>query len=535
MFRKSKIKSLRRETAEEEIAATIDWVKRFPLRRRRLLKYLPQQHALYQERSANEVIRIRGYLFESFMHTGLPESALPFVLEALETGREAYLVAGAARALRGLPAPRAEIIPYLLKAVSNMKLRDDAVSFESYKPHWPLKDQTTALLEIFRTLQWMGACALESVVQLKELGLDVYFSDRVHAEIRKTISAIEDGNRLGCCPRVASRSLRHDGFQTRKRLTNEAADLRLEDHDGRRITFREYFIDRPSVVVFFYTRCDNPNKCSLTITRLGQLQKALVAADLDRKVKIAAITFDPAYDQPFRLESYCRNRGMLLDDQNRVFRTEIGALTILRYFDAGVNYIGSIVNQHTTELFILDQHGNIARRFPQLQWNVPEVIDQLRKQLRKQRRRNGMSSASLITKMKDLASPPLSLVIMFFPKCPLCITAYLSLLGITNIHILQFAYQLLPVFVVLLFINLLSLFMGADRRNGLIPFYLSLLGTTCIVVFGLLLNVRMLGYMGTGLILMGSLLNSLDQYQFAWMRVRVARLWFGLNVRIAAE
>ena len=33
----------------------------------------------------------------------------------------------------------------------------------------------------------------------------------------------------------------------------------------------------PTIVVFFYTRCDNPLKCTLTITKLGQMQRALEA------------------------------------------------------------------------------------------------------------------------------------------------------------------------------------------------------------------------------------------------------------------
>jgi protein SCO1/2 len=515
---------LRKESGEDEIAAAIDRAKRSPLHRGRLLQYLPQQHPIYQDRSANEVIRIRGYLFESFMHNGLPESALPFVLEALETGRHAYLVAAAAMAIRGLPAPRPEVVPYLLAAVRNMKFMDDAISFESYKPRWPLTNPTTALVEIFRTLQWLGAAAVESVEHLRDLCVDVYLSEAVRAEIRKAISIIEDANRSGCCV-WSSRRVRRASFRRRKRLTPDTASLGLEDHDGRTITFGEYFSDKPALVVFFYTRCDNPNKCSLTITRLGQLQKALTGAGLEGEVKIAAITYDPTYDQPYRLESYCRNRGMLLDDQNRVFRSETGTLSLLRYFDAGVSYIGSIVNQHATELFILDRDGNIATHFQQLQWHVPEVVDELRKQVQKRQHAKGVS---VLTRMRDVMSPLLSLVITFFPKCPLCLAAYVSVLGITNIHILQFAYQLLPVLVVLLFINLLSLFLGAYRRNGLIPFYLSLSGTVCVVVFGLLLNAKMLAFTGTGLILAGSLLNSLDQYKFAWMQQRVARLWFGL-------
>ena len=48
-----------------------------------------------------------------------------------------------------------------------------------------------------------------------------------------------------------------------------------EDQDGRRLTFGECFVGAPTVAVFFYTRCTNPNKCSLTIAKLAQLQAAI--------------------------------------------------------------------------------------------------------------------------------------------------------------------------------------------------------------------------------------------------------------------
>ncbi|SRR6266851_1785051 len=535
MLRDDKMEFLTKETPEDEIARAIDCSKRHPLHRKRLLDYLPQQHPVYQGRSANEAIRIRGYLFESFAHTGLSDSALPFVLETLETGRDAYLVAGAAISLRGLSAPRPEIVPYLLKAASNMRFTDDAISFESYKPRWPLRNPSTALLEIFRTIQWMGACAREFETPLKELCGDVYFSDSVRSEIRKTIAVIEHGNRPGCCQWSVSRSIKRGDFQTRKKLTEDVAELLLEDQDGRTITFREYFVGRPSAVVFFYTRCDNPNKCSLTITRLGQLQKALVTAGLDGTIRIAAITYDPAYDRPFRLESYCRSRGMLLNEQNRAFGTLTGMPVVLRYFDPGVNYIGSIVNQHTTELYVLDQRGNIASRFQQLQWHVPEVIGQLKKHLRKNQRGNGIVPNSARIKARDWMSSLLSLLIVFFPKCPLCCAAYLSALGITNIQILHLVSQLLPVLVGLLFINLLSLFKGANRRNGLLPLYLSSTGIFCSMFFGLLMKVTVMGYIGASLMLAGSLLNSLDRHAFKWIRVSITGLAGGLKFRIAEQ
>lgn len=529
MLRSDYIGLLGKESPEEEIAAAIDVVKHSPALRTQLLEYLPQQHPIYEGRSANEVNRIRGYLFESFMHVGLEESALPFVLEVLETGRQAYVVAGAAIALRGLPSPHPQFVPYLLKAVSNMKLVDDAVSFETYKPRWPITNHSTALLEICKTLQWMGASAAGSVLHLKELCRDAYFSDKVKSEIHKAITTIEQGQNKrspGCCNLPVR--LKHDRLRTQKRLDEDVADLVLEDQNGQTIKYREYFTGSPTVVVFFYTRCDNPNKCSLTITRLGQLQKAFVAEGIEGKIKTAAITYDPVYDRPFRLQSYCHNRGMLLNDDNRIFRIESGMPAVLCYFDSGVNYIGAIVNQHATELFILDQDGQIANRFQQLQWDVPEVIDQLKKQLRNNRQ-GKIFSQSVRRKIRDLASFLLSVSIVFFPKCPLCLTAYLSVLGITNIQVLQFAPWMLPVLFVLLVINLCSLFKGADKGNGLLPFFLSLSGALCIFFFGLLLNIPMLRYAGTALILSGSVLNSLDQYTFSRMRLRITRLRAGLD------
>ncbi|WP_139125750.1 thioredoxin domain-containing protein [Arcticibacter eurypsychrophilus] len=48
----------------------------------------------------------------------------------------------------------------------------------------------------------------------------------------------------------------------------------LEDQNKERFRFNEFFKGTPSIVAFFYTRCNNPNKCSATITRLVQLRKA---------------------------------------------------------------------------------------------------------------------------------------------------------------------------------------------------------------------------------------------------------------------
>ena len=65
----------------------------------------------------------------------------------------------------------------------------------------------------------------------------------------------------------------------------------------------------------------NPNKCSLTITKLARLQKRIGEEGLQGRVNVAAFTYDPAFDRPARLHAYGADRGMSFDDRNRLLRT----------------------------------------------------------------------------------------------------------------------------------------------------------------------------------------------------------------------
>jgi protein SCO1 len=512
------ITSLTTQTPEDEIAAAIDFVKQFPVYNRLLIQYFPLQHALYSSRSANEVIRIRGYMFESFGHCGLPDEALPFVLEVLESERSAYLVAGAAIALHGLSEVKPEIASYLLKAIHNIKFSDDAISFDAYRPRWPLPKHTTGLLEICKALQWMGAHAIESISHLKELCEDEFVNNRVKAAIKETIAVIEraaDDDHQACCCRIASAFVNSSANRTQNELTSDVQELILEDQLGARCKYKEYFQGRPAIVVFFYTRCDNPNKCSLMITRLAQLQKALITEGLETRAKIAAITYDPVYDRPFRLKAYCENRGVVLNDDHRAFRIESGMPNLLRYFNSGVNYIGSIVNHHTTELFIIDKDGNICTHFQQLRWQIAEVIARLKECLNDgayDKRKDLYGTRHAIT---SFLSPVLSFLIVISPKCPFCWAGYLSAVGITNIQLLRSTHWLLPGFWLLVCMNLFSLCQRTTGRNGLLPCYLSLSGILCVAFFVFVEQARVMGYAGIVLVLMGSVLSSLDRRAFA--------------------
>jgi protein SCO1 len=367
-------------TPEETIAELADAVRQSPERRDLLVELLPERISLYEGRSANATMRMRGYILAAFEQAGLPDAALPYVLEELENGRDAYLVAGAAKALRGLDTPTSRAVPFLLEAVENVKYVDDALTFECYKPRWPITNHTSALTEIFRTFGWLGAhakSALPTLETLREESSDE-FSRPIRAEIENAIDSIRsDGSAIhACCGAVSENPgfAVHTSLEEHRKGTS-ITDIELEDQDGNIVTYETFFNGKPSIVVFFYTRCDNPNKCSLTITKLARLQKALEEQRLEGLLQTAAITYDPEYDLPPTLKAYGENRGVTFGDDDRMFRARTGFRQLQEYFQLGVNFTGSIVNRHRIELFILDSRGEIAVIFSRIQWDIQEVLE----------------------------------------------------------------------------------------------------------------------------------------------------------------
>jgi protein SCO1/2 len=374
-------RALDKHIPEETFAELVDEVRQSPERRDALVQLLPERISLYDGRSANATIRMRGYILAAFEQTGLPDAALPYVLEELENGRDAYLVAGAARALRGLDTPTSRVVPFLFKAVENIRYIDDALTFESYKPRWPITNYTTALTEIFRTFGWLGTHAKSVLPDLEAMRKQRRdeFSRPIWAEIENAIDRIRSDESVAhdCCGAVpANPSLVVHPLQKKPHKGISISEIELEDQTEHTVTYRSFFGHKPSIVVFFYTRCDNPNKCSLTVTKLARLQKSIVEEQLEGLLRTAAITYDPAYDLPPRLKAYGDNRGVIFSDDNRMFRARAGFRELQEYFQLGVNFTGTTVNRHRIELFVLDSRGEITATFTRLQWDVQDVLEQ---------------------------------------------------------------------------------------------------------------------------------------------------------------
>jgi len=83
----------------------------------------------------------------------------------------------------------------------------------------------------------------------------------------------------------------------------DVPDFALVDRTGRTVTRRD-FLDRVSVVDFFYTRCTDA--CPLQGAQMALLQARYAAA---RRFQLVSITVDPDHDDPAGLATYARSLG----------------------------------------------------------------------------------------------------------------------------------------------------------------------------------------------------------------------------------
>jgi cytochrome oxidase Cu insertion factor (SCO1/SenC/PrrC family) len=384
------VTALERSAPETDLGAHIDALRQLPEGPDELAALLPESLPIYEGRSAAEMGRLRGYLLAAFADTGLPDAALPYVIESLETGDIADEVAGAAIGLRGLKTPSAGVVASLLRAIDNVDGTDATVSFERYRPVWPYAQPTTALTEVVRTIGHFGVQAEAALTGLERLVRQRdRFSSSVLEEMQHVLDKASagrgehacdagcDGGACGCAPATelaSEHSCCADMTLPERPLDHAPTHAMLEDQDGRPERFEEFFRGKPSVVAFFYTRCDNPHKCSLTITKLAALQGSLEERGLAGALKVAAITYDPDFDLPNRLRLYGNDRGMRFGEDARFFKATSGFQEIRRRFDLGVNYGASTVNRHQTEVYVLNDQGEITAALTRLQWEVEAVL-----------------------------------------------------------------------------------------------------------------------------------------------------------------
>jgi protein SCO1/2 len=285
----------------------------------------------------------------------------------------------------------------------------------------------------------------------------------------------------------------------------------FEDQDGAITSYGELFCGRPTIVVFFYTRCDNPLKCSLTIWKLAQVQRLLESRGLAGQVRTAAITYDPAFDLPERLRTFGRNRGLRMDAEHRLLRAVDGIAPLRSHFGLGVSFAGSLVNRHRIEIYLLDRQGRIARSFERLHWNEAQVVDEAIALLSEPgpARSRGAAWNAL-----PASGPAAAIIVACLPKCPLCWSAYLSSAGLTTFA--GSAYpRTLQLVSLLLLVHMASVFWRARSTGQWLGFALSAAGTA--LVAATFVSTADVQLPGTVLVAAGALAGALGRRPIQWM------------------
>jgi protein SCO1/2 len=375
--------------AEAEVEAAVDAARRDPSQRVGLVDLLHEGSGLYRGRGSAASGRMRGWVMASFEDIGLPDEARPYVLEDLHNDFDPYTVAAAAKAARGALEPSADLAIALIQALTNVRGGDDSVTFDAIRPTWPAKRRTTPLIEILKSLQIHGAADPSAGDALDRVAGDHarFWSADVRKILSKTRAALRasaaeapqpsehlaseasEGPTESCCGSSTAQAAAEESGRTEI----DGLGVEVEDQSGARGRLDDFLRERPTVLAFFYTRCPNPNKCSLTVSKLAALQQLVASAGAADDINIAAITYDPGFDLPPRLSAYGDARGLRFGRRVRMLRIVRGHDKLMSQLAVRVGYSGSIVNRHGIELFLLGTDLCVERTWSHLPWDVDDV------------------------------------------------------------------------------------------------------------------------------------------------------------------
>lgn len=365
--------------ALDDVVAYVDSIRESPERREEMVDLLADDCPVYVGRSSNVVERIRAYAMAALGSIGLPPAALPYVLEELETGRNPYSVAAAGAALRGCTAVPDEVVPLILSAIRRLQPTDTSVCFDSFSVAPEHTRSDTALTVLVRTLAQLGSGASSAVAELQAMAQERgSYAPRVRSEMQRSVTAITAANGASpCCSGTGTHAVA-PAPRAPLCLDQELLDLRMQDQDGLRLTLGDALLGRPTALGFFYTRCGNPEKCSLTVAKLAALQRRLLEEGLAGGINIIGITYDPAFDLPGRIRTYGEDRGLVFDTRCRFLRTARTFEPLRKGLQLGVSFGPATVNRHRLDFFVLDSVGQVVLAHRRRLWSEDEVLDALK-------------------------------------------------------------------------------------------------------------------------------------------------------------
>ena len=146
-----------------------------------------------------------------------------------------------------------------------------------------------------------------------------------------------------------------------------AADGEVLDSDGNKVRLHDFIGDKPTVLSFIFTTCDDVNGCPLATYVMRSVQDALQADPLTaNKARLVSFSFDPLFDTPDVIDAY--GAQFRADGFDWQFLTTEGATTldpilsaydqwVIRDYDTNGEYMGTM--SHILRVFLIDESRRI--------------------------------------------------------------------------------------------------------------------------------------------------------------------------------
>ncbi len=167
---------------------------------------------------------------------------------------------------------------------------------------------------------------------------------------------------------------------------DEVPNYRLINQDGKVIRIGDYK-GKALLLTFVYTRCPDPNQCTLMSSNFAAIDKRLhEQPELYEKTHLLSISFDPDYDTPKVLRSYgAAYTGKYSDETFAHWEFASGSADevkgIAQYF--GLRYYQADSGEqqviHSLRTALIGPDGKIVKVYRGNEWKPEEILKDLDK------------------------------------------------------------------------------------------------------------------------------------------------------------
>jgi protein SCO1 len=248
------------------------------------------------------------------------------------------------------------------------------------------KTERTAFIDHQAVSGYMGAMAMEFDIE-DDAGLaKLEAGDLVTATLVVTEEEDWLENLIIAKPPVPDANASPGQSSAGPQIGADVPDFALLNQDGKTIHLAQYR-GKALALTFIYTRCPDPDQCTLMSTNFAAIEQALQKEpELYQKTHLLSVTFDPDYDTPKVMSSYgAAHTGQYSSEKFKFWEFATGSKDqvkeIATYF--GLNYFkdkdsGEDKVIHSLRTAVIGPDGKLYKLYRGNDWKVDEVVTDLK-------------------------------------------------------------------------------------------------------------------------------------------------------------